>query len=223
MATHGAGRPGSRLWIFDLDNTLHDASHRIFPHINRAMTDYIVRHLAVDEHEAGRLRQAYWQRYGATLRGLVCHHGVDPHHFLAETHRFDDLTHFLRWEPGLRAALRRLPGRKVVFSNGPLRYAGAVLAAIGLRHVFDAVYAIESVRLQPKPARAAFRRVLRAEGCSARRAVMVEDSLENLRVAKSLGMRTVWIHAGHRRPAYVDVRLASVRRLPAAASRLTAG
>lgn len=221
MAGQGDGKR-SRLWIFDLDNTLHDASHRIFPHINRAMTDYIVRHLAVDEHEAGRLRQAYWQRYGATLQGLVRHHGVNPHHFLAETHRFDDLAEYLRWEPGLHAALRRLAGRKVVFSNGPLRYAHAVLAALGLRQVFDAVYAIESVRLRPKPAPAAFRQVLRAERCHARQAVLVEDSLENLRVAKSLGMRTVWIHRGHRRPACVDVLLGSVRQLPAAAARLPA-
>lgn len=208
-----------RLWIFDLDNTLHDASHRIFPHINQAMTDYIVRHLGVDAAAAGQIRQAYWRRYGATLQGLVRHHGVDPHHFLAETHRFDDLAAFLRWERGLRAALRRIPGRKVVFSNGPLRYARAVLAATGLRHAFDAVYAIESVRLLPKPARQAFLRVLHAERCPPRRAIMVEDSLENLRVAKALGMHTVWIHPGHRRPACVDVLTRSVRRLPRLAIR----
>ena len=166
----------ARLWIFDLDNTLHDASHRIFPHINQSMTDYIAHHLGVDAAEAARIRQTYWRRYGATLEGLVRHHGIDPHHFLAETHRFDDLAAVLRWERGLRAALRRIPGRKVVFSNGPLDYAHAVLAATGLRHAFAAVYAIESVRLQPKPSRQAFLRVLRAEHCSPRRAVMVEDA-----------------------------------------------
>lgn len=210
----------ARLWIFDLDNTLHDASHRVFPHINQAMTDYIVRHLGVDAVEAGRIRQTYWRRYGATLLGLVRHHGIDPHHFLAETHRFDDLASFLRWERGLRAALRRIRGRKVVFSNGPLDYARAVLAATGLRHAFATVYAIESVRLQPKPSRQAFLRVLRAERCPPRRAVLVEDSLDNLRAAKALGMHTVWVHPGHRRPACVDVLVRSVRRLPRISSRL---
>lgn len=210
----------ARLWIFDLDNTLHDASHRVFPHINQAMTAYIVRHLGVDATEAGRIRQDYWRRYGATLLGLVRHHGVDPDHFLAETHQFDDLPALLRWERGLRAALRRIPGRKIVFSNGPMRYARAVLAATGLLHAFDAIYAIESVRLQPKPSRAAFRRVLYVERCPPGRAVMVEDSLDNLRIAKSLGMRTIWIHPGHRRPAYVDVLVRSVRRLPRRAAAI---
>lgn len=213
-------RAPARLWVFDLDNTLHDASHRVFPHINQAMTDYIVRHLGVDVAEATRIRQDYWRRYGATLQGLVRHHGVNPHHFLAETHQFDDLAAFLRWERGLCAALRRIPGRKVVFSNGPLRYAQAVLAATGLRHAFDAVYAIESVRLKPKPSREAFLRVLRAERCPPRHAVMVEDSLENLRAAKALGMHTVWIHPGHRRPACVDVLARSVRRLPRLTARI---
>ena len=27
------------VWLFDLDNTLHDASPHIFPHINRSMTE----------------------------------------------------------------------------------------------------------------------------------------------------------------------------------------
>ncbi|HNN46060.1 MAG TPA: pyrimidine 5'-nucleotidase, partial [Azospira sp.] len=77
--------PAERTWLFDLDNTLHNASPHIFPHINRSMREYIERHLGVDKDEATRLRQTYWDRYGATLTGLVRHHGVDPRHFLHET------------------------------------------------------------------------------------------------------------------------------------------
>jgi putative hydrolase of the HAD superfamily len=202
-----------RLWIFDLDNTLHNASPHIFPHINRAMTEYIERHLALDNAAATRLRQGYWDRYGATLQGLVRHHAVDPHHFLRETHQFADLQRMLIVERGLFATLKRLSGRKVIFSNAPAHYTRAVLAGTGIAQLFDAVYTIESVRFQPKPGIAGFLRVLHAERQKAEHAVMVEDSLPNLRAAKQLGMGTIWLSRSTRQPAYVDRRITSLRAL----------
>ncbi|NJO83277.1 MAG: hypothetical protein HC828_10970, partial [Blastochloris sp.] len=118
--------------LFDLDNTLHNASPHIFPHLNRSITAYICQHLQVDEAEATRLRLHYWQRYGATLRGLMRHHGTDPHHFLHHTHQFPDLEHSIIAERGLHAMLHRLPGRKIIFSNAPHKYTEAVLAIIGI-------------------------------------------------------------------------------------------
>jgi acetylglutamate kinase len=38
-------RFSGRTWIFDLDNTLHDARPHIFPHIDRSMTAYLAEHL----------------------------------------------------------------------------------------------------------------------------------------------------------------------------------
>lgn len=206
--------------MFDLDNTLHDASPHIFPHINRSMTAYLERHLQLDSEAAGRLRQHYWHRYGATLLGLMRHHGTDPHHFLAETHRFADLPAMVVREPGLRAALLRLPGSKLVFSNSPARYARAVLEALRIADLFDGIFSIESAGFRPKPQPQGFRRILRAAGLVPERCVMVEDSLENLRAAKKLGMKTVWITREPRTPGYVDVRLSSVRLLPRAAAKL---
>jgi putative hydrolase of the HAD superfamily len=111
------------------------------------------------------------------------------------------------------AAIRRLPGRKILFSNAPAHYAEAVIGLIGLSAWFDAVYAIEHVRFEPKPSSGAFRRLLRAERVVPERAVMVEDSLANLRTAKRLGMRTVWVSRESRSPRYVDVKVPSVGRL----------
>ena len=142
----------SRIWLFDLDNTLHNASPYIFPHLNRSMTAYICQHLNVDENEATRLRLEYWQRYGATLLGLMRHHGTDPHHFLHHTHQFPDLEPSIIAERGLRAIFHRLPGRKIIFSNAPLKYAEAVLAITGIRRCFYTIYSVERLRFQPKPA-----------------------------------------------------------------------
>lgn len=206
--------PPPPIWLFDLDNTLHDASPHIFPHINRSMSEYIERHLGVDEDEATRIRQHYWTRYGATLLGLVRHHGVDPHHFLRETHRFPDLESMLVFDQAVKAALRRLPGRKILFSNAPRHYTEAVLRLTGLARLFDAVYSVECLRFQPKPMLAGFRRLLKAECLDPRHCVMVEDSLANLIAARKLGMKTVWVSAGSRRSPHVGIKIRSVVELP---------
>lgn len=202
------------VWIFDLDDTLHNASAHIFPHINRAMTAFMVERLNLSESAASQLRQHYWQRYGATLLGLMRHHQIAPEDFLHHTHQFPDLKSMLVLERGLHAMLRRLPGRKILFSNGPWQYSQAVLSLTGLREQFAAVYSVERVRFHPKPDTRGFRYLLQAEGLRPERCVMVEDSLANLATAKRLGMATIWISRTTRRPPWVDLRLPSVLALP---------
>lgn len=208
------------LWIFDLDNTLHDASPHIFPHINRSMTAYLQEHLQLDEAEANALRTHYWQRYGATLSGLMRHHGTDPAHFLWHTHQFPELQHMVLRAPRLRHVLRALPGRKVVFSNAPQHYAHAVLKLLRVADLFDDVVAVEHTRYRPKPDFFGFRHVMRRHRVRAAQCVMVEDSLENLHAAKRLGMRTVWVNAGNKLPACVDVKICDIVQLPGVMHRL---
>ncbi len=203
-----------RTWLFDLDNTLHNANPHIFPHINRSMRQYIERHLGLSADEATCLRQHYWTRYGATLLGLMRHHATDPRHFLHETHQFPDLPRMLVFDRAVRASLRRLPGRKILFSNAPRHYTDAVLALTRLAPLFNAVYAIDNLGFRPKPMLAGFRALLGAEKLDPRRCVMVEDSLINLVSAKKLGMKTVWVSAGSRRSPYVDVQIRHVGELP---------
>lgn len=208
------------VWLFDLDNTLHNANSHIFPHINRAMTDYLKTHLSLDEEAADRLRMRYWQRYGATMLGLMRHHGVDPHHFLWHTHQFRDLPAMVRGEPGLGAALARLPGRKVLFSNAPEHYSLRILNILGIARHFSAIFCIEHVRFAPKPSPQGFYRLLGRLRLRPERCVMVEDSTENLRTAKKLGMKTVLVSQDCRRSAHVDLAVGSIRDLARRVSRL---
>lgn len=201
------------VWLFDLDNTLHNASPHIFPHINRSMTAYLMRTLRLDETAANRLRIDYWQRYGATLLGLMRHHGTDPHHFLQDTHQFPDLPRMVVFDNAIHGLLRRLPGRKIVFSNGPQRYAEAVLDIMGIRQHFSDVYSVEQMRFHPKPGIRGFLHLLRDCRLNPSNCIMVEDSAENLRTAKRLGMTTVWISRSLRKPHFVDHRLSSVLAL----------
>ena len=203
------------LWLFDLDDTLHRATPVIFDRMNRAMTEYVMRHVGVEEIEANTLRREYWKRYGATLLGLMRRHNTDPDHFLAETHQFPDMASIVDFDHAVRVLLKHLPGRKVLLSNAPRHYVTSVLDHMRITGHLHAVETIESMRYIPKPARSSLSRVLRRHGATGRRAerhrvVMVEDNLDNLRTAKRLGLTTVWISRASHKPAYVDYKLKSV-------------
>ena len=202
------------MWIFDLDNTLHDARTRIFPSMHGQINAYLRRHYSVDETGANRMREHFWRTYGTTLDGLVRHHGDDPRRFLAETHVFPELADMVLHENALRHALARLGGKKLVFSNAPRHYVEEVLRAIGVRRYFDAVYTIEDARYRGKPASHGFHFLLRKHNLDPHRCAFVDDMLENLRTAHRLGMSTVWVSNVRRRVPYVDVCIASVTELP---------
>ncbi|MCH2242466.1 MAG: pyrimidine 5'-nucleotidase [Aquabacterium sp.] len=222
---------GPRTWLFDLDNTLHDASHAVFHRLDASMTAYIAQELGVSAEQADHLRRDYWRRYGATLLGLERHHGIRAAHFLHLTHELPGLEHDLRAVVHDRAALRRLKGRKVVLTNAPAAYARRVLTALGLASHFQSIVSIEGMRvfgrLRPKPDTRMLRIVLARLKVAPEHAVLVEDTLGHLRAARRLGLQTVWMQgflranqhgpeAGarlRRRPHYVRARIRGLREL----------
>ena len=224
-----AGRPV--VWLFDLDNTLHDASHAAFGLLDEAMNDYIAQALQVDAAQADFLRLDYWRRYGATLLGLERHHGIRAAHFLEHTHRLPGLEQRLRGNARDRAALRALPGRKFVLTNAPASYAKRVLTALDLADCFEGIVSIEGMRLfghlRPKPDARMFRVVLARLKLRPAQCVLVEDTLAHQRAARAVGLRTVWMQRyvwrnAHgpevgarlrRKPAYVYARIRSLSTL----------
>lgn len=217
-------RAGAPVWLFDLDNTLHHASHAVFPEINRAMTQYIIDALKVERAEADRLRTGYTQRYGAALLCLTRHHPIDPHDFLRAVHTFDDLPAILRAERGLARLVAALPGRKFVLTNAPEDYARAVLRELRIERLFERVIAIEHMRdrraWRAKPDRTMLRRTLRAANARLADAILVEDTRSHLKRYKQLGIGTIWITGhlpghlpGTGRPHYVDQRIRSLKSL----------
>jgi len=218
--------PRDRIWLFDLDDTLHNASHRAFAELNASMTAYIETHLGLTTDEAVALRNRYWLRYGATLTGLQRHHGIKPAHFLSETHHLPGLEAHLHGHAHDLAALRRLPGRKFLMTNAPRGYAERVLASVGLGGVFEGLICIEDMSFfgqsRPKPDARMFRIVLARLRLPLARCVLVEDTLIHQKSARGLGLRTVWMQrwlrqAGaarlHRKPVYVSRRVRSLAAL----------
>jgi putative hydrolase of the HAD superfamily len=228
-----------KVWLFDLDNTLHNASHAAFGGIEESMTAFIVEELGVNPEEAHALRMTYLLRYGATLLGLVRHHGIKAADFLRRTHLLPGLEGRVHGHPHDFDAIARLPGRKFVLTNAPQAYAQRVLGTLGIGMLFDGVLSIEDMvmfgHLRPKPDARMLRSVAARLKVHPACCVLVEDTLAHQKAARSIGMSTVWMQRWtriavrqgekhvtpsrkvgvylHRRPAYVCARIFSLQQL----------
>ena len=205
-------------WIFDLDNTLYPSSARVFDQIEARMTDWVMQALNVDRARADHLRRHWWRTHGTTLAGLIREHDIDPVPYLAHVHdiRLDDLMP----DAALAAAIRALPGRKLVHTNGSLRHAQRVTSARGLGGVFDGLFGIEAAGFLPKPERGAFEAVLALAATSPGSAAMFEDDARNLVEPHAMGMATVHVEMCRAAGAHVHHHAPD---LGAFLSRLTAG
>ncbi len=180
-------------WVFDLDNTLYPPSADLFGQMDSRFSAYVMRLTGLDHANALTLCHAYWDSHGSTLVGLMEHHDVDPHDFLAHVHDID-ISH-LEPDPVLCHAIGTLQGRKIVYTNGSENHAKRVLAARGLTAQFDAVYGVEHADFKPKPTHDAFAHVFAKDGVDPKKGAMFEDEARNLAVPHALGMRTVHVHA----------------------------
>jgi putative hydrolase of the HAD superfamily len=203
----------AKVWVFDLDDTLHNASAHIFPVMNQAMTNYIMDTLAMDEAAAHDLRRHYWRVYGATLKGLMRHHQTDPQHFLKVTHQFDDLAERVIAVKRLRHLIKSLAGRKVVFTNAPRDYALRVLNLLGIADCFELVFSVESTKFHAKPSVRGFQLLLASLRVKASDCVLLEDDAAALMTAKRLGMKTVLLSKKYHKPSFVDYRINQVLAL----------
>ncbi|OIO56342.1 MAG: pyrimidine 5'-nucleotidase [Proteobacteria bacterium CG1_02_64_396] len=205
--------PPQPVWLIDLDNTLYSAHRDVFPAMDRKMTAYIMALLSLDAAAANALRQRYWVRYGTTLKGLMRHHRVDPDDFLHAVHDIplDELTPDGR----LRAVLNRLPGARVLYTNASMGHARRVLHRLGVTNRFTGIVSIETLNYEPKPHRQALSQLL--AGLPGGPKIMVEDSLANLKSAKQLGIKTVWVAPNRGRPIlppWVDRWIPDIYALP---------
>ena len=204
-------------WVFDLDNTLYPPDCGLWPQIEERITLFLIEH-----HRARR-------RVGARVAALLL---PSPRHDAARARRrglrssaeeFLDFVHDvdrsgLTPEPRARREIARLPGRKLIFTNGSRDHALATVAQLGLDGLFEDAFDIVAAGLMPKPAAAAYEAFFAPHGVDPRaRGDVRGHRQEPRRRRKARGMTTMLVtpRAGQRddrepptakgpAPGYVD-------------------
>lgn len=178
-------------WVFDLDNTLYPATAILFSQIDERMKTFIAKLLNVEEDEAFLIQKTYYRAHGTTLRGLMVNHDVDPDAFLEFVHDIDHTV--LSPDPDLGTTIDRLPGRKLVYTNGSRSHADSVLHALGIADHFEAIFDIRAGNYIPKPNPESYERFFKSHLLEPSTAIMFEDSVKNLKPAADMGMVTVLV------------------------------
>ncbi len=182
-------------WIFDLDNTLYPASCDLFAQVDHRMGAFIAKTLGVPYAHARHLQKAYYRQFGTTLSGLMRVHKLKPEPFLEYVHDID--LSVLPHLPELAAEIEKLPGRRLIFTNGSRRHAENVAAKIGVLHLFEDICDIAALQFVPKPERDAFLRMAALHAVTPQTCAMFEDMPHNLEVAHDIGMTTVLVKSDY--------------------------
>ena len=179
------------VWIFDLDNTLYPAHSNLFAQVDYRMGAFVSEFLDVDRVEARKIQKKYYREYGTTMNGLMTCHNLDPQLYLNYVHNIDlsPISH----DGALNDALARLPGRKLILTNGSVKHAENVAGKLGILHHFDDIFDIVAADFIPKPARSTYEKFLTRADIDPQSAAMFEDLAQNLEVPHALGMKTVLV------------------------------
>jgi putative hydrolase of the HAD superfamily len=181
-------------WVFDLDNTLYPRECNLFAQIDMLISHYMVGVTQLPFDEARALQKAYYRDYGTTLNGLMQRHSVDPDHFLQTVHAIDYSP--VPAHPDLVSAIRALPGRKFILTNGDVGHARAVLGRLGnADDLFEDIFDIRAMSYRPKPLPEAYQSFFDKHGIDSRHAAMFDDLEKNLVVPHETGMTTVQVIA----------------------------
>jgi putative hydrolase of the HAD superfamily len=178
-------------WVFDLDNTLYPHHVNLWQQVDQRIGEFIADYLKISEEEARVIQKDYYRRYGTSMRGMMTEHSVQASDYLAYVHQIDHSP--LEPNPAMGAAIAKLPGRKLILTNGSTDHAEAVLTRLGLATHFEAVFDIIAAELEPKPAAKTYRKFLGRYDVDPTKAAMFEDLARNLVVPHELGMTTVLV------------------------------
>ena len=200
-----------KIWIFDLDNTLHDAQKKIFPLINKKINLYISKKVKINLTDADELRQKYWNYYGATLEGLIKHHNINPKDFLEKTHTFENFEELVCPMQDLIEVVSSINGQKLVYTNAPRAYTDKVLKICQIENYFDGIFSIEDCNFLAKPSKVSMELFIKKYRI--KKAYFVDDVKENLKTASQFGLSTIWLTSERETPSYIDKKISKLKDL----------
>ncbi len=180
-----------KFWIFDLDNTLYSGKTKVFDQVDKKMSKYISEKLNVSLEDARKIQKNYFYEYNTTLNGMIKNHKIDANEFLDYVH--DINIDFLKKDIKLNEELKRLDGKKIIFTNGSKKHAMNVTKKIGIDQHFDDIFDIVDSEFIPKPAIQPYNKLVKKHKIDPNLCAFIEDIARNLKPAYEMGMKTVWI------------------------------
>ena len=180
-----------KYWLFDLDNTLYSGKTKVFEQIDKKMSKYISEKLKVTIEEAKKIQKNYFYKYNTTLNGLIKNHKINANEFLDYVHDID--IDFLGKDLELATEIKKLDGKKIIFTNGSRKHAINVTTKIGIDHLFDDIFDIKDSNFVPKPLVEPYKKLVKKHKIDPKLSVFVEDIARNLKPAYEMGMKTIWI------------------------------
>jgi putative hydrolase of the HAD superfamily len=209
-------------WIFDLDNTLYPVTTPLLAELDSQMSRFVANFLGVDGEEARKIQKAYFHQYGLTLRGLMIHHNLDPEEFFSAMTPTNLAE--IKPNPNLGEAIKRLPGRKLIYTNSYRKHAEMVLVRLKILDAFEDIFDITAADFIPKPNSEPYQRLCQIHSIKPENALMVDDIARNLEPAGKLGMTTVWMQTKaewattEERIEYVDFEIRNIDQWVATAA-----
>ncbi len=182
-------------WIFDLDNTLYSADSGIFQQVHQLMGKFIQEFLNIDLQKAKEIQKKYYKEHGTTLRGMMDNYGVDPDHFLEEVHKLD--YSIVSSNDKLNEELKKLKGKKIIYTNANMAHTLNVLERIKLSNFFDEIFDIKMANYIPKPEIKPYEQIIKDFDLNPSTSAMFDDIAKNLVPAKKVGFTSIWIDAGY--------------------------
>ena len=180
-----------KYWLFDLDNTLYSGQTKVFEQVDKKMSKYISEKLNVDIKEAKEIQKSYFYKYNTTLNGMIKNHKIDADEFLDFVHDID--VDFLKKDIKLGEELKKLNGKKIIFTNGSRKHAINITKKIGVDHHFDDIFDIVDSEFVPKPGIEPYKKLVEKHKIDPNLCVFIEDIARNLKPAYEMGMKTIWI------------------------------
>ena len=180
-----------KFWIFDLDNTLYADETKVFDQVDKKMSKYISEKLNVNIAEAKEIQKNYFHKYNTTLNGMIKNHRIDANEFLEFVHDID--VNFLKKNYGLGEELKKLDGKKIIYTNGSKKHALNVTKKIGIDQYFDGIFDIVDSNFVPKPLIEPYKKLVKKHKIDPKLCVFIEDIARNLKPAYEMGMKTIWI------------------------------
>jgi putative hydrolase of the HAD superfamily len=178
-------------WIFDLDNTLYPPTSAVFTQVEMRIRDYIAGYLKLTPDDAFALQKKYFLSHGTSMRGMMDHHAMPPGPYLEYVHDID--VSMIEPNPALDTELARLPGRRLIFTNGSTRHAERIMERLGVSRHFEGIFDITQADYIPKPAPVVYDQFVKTHAINPKTAILIDDLPRNLAPAAALGMTTVWL------------------------------